>query len=135
MKPAIPAIFSIVFLTITTSLGAGMPENNPPPPARELHTSSITACPADMVEIAGDFCPEVVQNCTNLDMTVHNVNGYVRCLEYAPTQCLSKKKVSMHFCMDKYEWPNQKNVKPSIMVSWYDMKRNCEDIGKRLCVD
>jgi sulfatase modifying factor 1 len=24
---------------------------------------------------------------------------------------------------------------PTVMVTWYDMKRNCEDLGKRLCVD
>lgn len=95
------------------------------------------ACANDMVEIDGNFCPSVVQNCINLDMSVHNVNGYVRCLQYEQTKCLTpeRQRVHMHFCIDKFEYPNQEGVKPALMVSWYDMKKNCEDQGKRLCQD
>jgi formylglycine-generating enzyme required for sulfatase activity len=90
-----------------------------------------------MVEVKGKFCPAVVQNCINLDMTVHNVNGYVRCLEFAKSVCQSpeNQKVDMHFCIDKYEYPNQKGVKPQVMLTWNDMKKNCQDQGKRLCID
>ena len=139
MKRPVVVISSIVFLTLICNTGAKSQENIPPPSAQELHSSltgaTANTCPADMVEITGDFCPEVVQNCTNLDRSVHNVNGYVRCLEYAATQCLSKKTIPMHFCIDKYEWPNKEGEKPAIMVTWFDMKRNCEDNGKRICVD
>jgi hypothetical protein len=95
------------------------------------------ACPADMIEISGSFCPNVVQNCLNLDMSVHNVNGYVRCLQFDKTRCLTPEdqRIKMHFCMDKFEWPNKEGEKPTIMISWYDMKKNCEAKGKRLCVD
>ena len=108
--------------------------------AQELQSASNetpAVCPADMVEINGDFCPEIVENCINLDKSVHNANGYVRCLEFAPTKCISpdNKKIHMHFCMDTYEWPNKKDVKPIVMVTWYDMKKSCEDQDKRLCVD
>jgi hypothetical protein len=47
-----------------------------------------SVCPSDMVEVIGNFCPLVVQNCLNLDMSVHNVNGYVRCLEFSKTLLL-----------------------------------------------
>src|ERR1700678_2211279 len=94
-----------------------------------------SVCPEDMVEVQGDFCPLVIQNCIDIDESVHNVNGYVRCLKFAPTKCLSKEKVPMHFCIDRYGFPNKKDVKPDIMVSWYDGKKSCEDDGKRLCVD
>ena len=108
--------------------------------AQELQSASNetpAVCPADMVEINGEFCPEIVENCINLDKSVHNANGYVRCLEFAPTKCISpdNKKIHMHFCMDTYEWPNKKDVKPIVMVTWYDMKKSCEDQDKRLCVD
>ena len=139
MKRALTAISTVLFVTIIGSTGAKSQENIPILVAQELHSSLTEAaavCPDDMVEITGDFCPDVVQKCINLDTTVHNVNGYVRCLEYeSPTQCLSKTRVPMHFCMDKYEWPNQNGVLPSIMVTWYDMKKNCEAEGKRICVD
>lgn len=100
-----------------------------------IDASSV--CPTDMVEISGKFCPNVVQECLNLDMTVHNANGYVRCLEFSKTKCLSSdnQKVNMHFCMDKFEWPNKENGMPAVMVTWVEMKKNCENLGKRLCVD
>lgn len=135
MKRPLAAISTILFLTITTGGAAESPENTPKPVAQELHTASNTVCPSDMIEITGDFCPEVVQHCTNLDRSVHNVNGYVRCLEFSQSQCLSKKRKPMHFCMDKYEYPNQPGVKPEVMVSWYEMKQNCESEGKRMCLD
>lgn len=98
-------------------------------------SQSKMVCPSDMVEVDGDYCPTVIQNCINLDRKVHNVNGYVRCLEFAPTKCKSTKKINMHFCIDKYEWPNIEGSKPKVMVTWYDMKHSCEALGKRLCDD
>jgi hypothetical protein len=94
-------------------------------------------CPDGMVEIEGDYCPSIDQKCIVYDKTIHNANGYVRCLEFAPTKCLSAddKKIYMHFCIDRYEYPNHKGEKPIRMVSWYDMKKNCESIGKRMCED
>jgi formylglycine-generating enzyme len=137
MKHGLTVISTFLFLTITHRISAESLENNLGVVQNLQESSSFSApeCPIDMVEISGDFCPDVVQKCTNLDKTIHNVNGYVRCLQYEPTQCISKKKVSMHFCMDRYEWPNQRDSKPAVMVSWYDMKKNCEAEGKRLCED
>ena len=59
-----------------------------------------------------------------------------RCLRYkAPTECLSKKRVPMRFCMDRYEWPNQKGELPGLLVSWTDAEKECEAKGKRLCTE
>jgi formylglycine-generating enzyme required for sulfatase activity len=109
--------------------------------AQELHTALIETphCPDNMVEIDGDYCPEnkLTQNCLKLDKTVHNVNGYVRCLEFAPSQCSASEEqlIHMHFCMDRFEWPNEKSIKPTVMISWNDMKKNCASENKRLCLD
>lgn len=100
-----------------------------------IEISAKSNCPDDMAEIDGDFCHDVIQNCLKLDKSIHNVNGYIKCDLFDKTQCLSKERVHMHFCMDRYEWPNQKGVKPTVMVSWNDMKKNCESVGKRLCQD
>jgi len=99
--------------------------------------TSSSLCPDDMVEISGNYCPDVIQECLNLDMSVHNANGFVRCLEFAPTKCMSpnNKKINMHFCMDKFEYPNKEGIKPDIMITWYDVKKGCEEQNKRLCVD
>ena len=37
------------------------------------------------------------------------------------------------FCMDYYEYPNGKRVKPRTGVTWYRAKSLCEAKGKRLC--
>jgi formylglycine-generating enzyme required for sulfatase activity len=39
----------------------------------------------------------------------------------------------MHFCMDRYEYPNQKGVYPFILVSFYEANELCAEEGKRLC--
>jgi formylglycine-generating enzyme len=60
-----------------------------------------------------------------------------RCAEFDRDKWLSVSKElatkPMHFCMDRYEYPNQKGVYPWIMVSWYEAVDLCADEGKRLC--
>lgn len=96
----------------------------------------ILSCPDDMVEVIGNYCESVSQNCLVLDKTVHNANGYVKCDKFeSKTTCLSKTTTKLHFCIDKYEYPNKQNEKPEIMISWNQLKNKCESIGKRLCLD
>src|SRR5579871_5873933 len=110
-------------------------------------------CSADMVLVHGDYCPEVNQVCLehhdeyNRDEAKkkekHDKGEEVgkstvseRCLRYKePTECLSKKRRPMSFCMDRYEWPNQKGELPSLLISWTDAKKECEKVGKRLCTE
>lgn len=145
IKRSLAVITGFSILIVTCAAPRAENSNNKIQEIRDAGTlaqplqSAIKAslCPADMIEISGDFCPEVIQNCINTDTSVHNVNGYVRCLEFSKTQCLTpvNQRVKMHFCIDKYEWPNKQGDKPTVMVSWYEMKHNCESLGKRLCVD
>jgi hypothetical protein len=37
------------------------------------------------------------------------------------------------FCIDVYEWPNRKGVRPSSYVSIYQAQDSCFTLGKRLC--
>lgn len=39
----------------------------------------------------------------------------------------------LEFCIDRFEYPNQKGVYPWIAVSWYEAVDLCADEGKRLC--
>lgn len=98
-------------------------------------TTVISKCPEDMVYVEGDFCPKVERTCIKVDKSVHNVNGYAKCDEFAPTKCLSEKKVHMSFCIDRYEASGKKGDVPPVMVSWDDGKRKCEAQGKKLCID
>ncbi len=39
----------------------------------------------------------------------------------------------MSFCMDRFEYPNQKGSYPWISVSWYEANDLCAEEGKRMC--
>lgn len=39
----------------------------------------------------------------------------------------------MRFCMDRYEWPNEKGALPRTLTSWPEAAEMCQRIGKRLC--
>jgi formylglycine-generating enzyme len=85
--------------------------------------------------VEGQFCPQVEQVC--LGWNEVNVAGVVernQCKTYRePSACSSKARVPMRFCMDAYEWPNQKGAIPRNLTSWQEAKDTCEAIGKRLC--
>ncbi|MBL8610248.1 MAG: SUMF1/EgtB/PvdO family nonheme iron enzyme [Myxococcales bacterium] len=42
---------------------------------------------------------------------------------------------SLHFCIDRFEYPNQKGVFPVVMASWYEADQSCRAQGKRLCTE
>jgi hypothetical protein len=92
------------------------------------------ACPNDMVDVQGDYCPYVEQKCARwLDPAT-----MLQCAEFekpaSAGHCFMKTD-HKHFCIDKYEWPNKVGEVPSSMASWKDAKASCEGIGKRLCSD
>lgn len=97
-----------------------------------------TRCPADMVEIDGDYCPNEEIVCLyNTDNDGKRLPGpgdiNKACGEYKfPTRCLSDK-VHMHYCIDKYEWPNKKGERPRDWMTYFDAKRATAEVGKRLC--
>lgn len=94
-----------------------------------------------MVEIDGDYCPNVQEICLyNVDVDGNKLNiptsNLWSCGAYKyPTKCLSSPKniKHMHFCMDRYELPNKKGEVPQSWLSWYDAKKICESNHKRLC--
>ncbi|MBM4359947.1 MAG: SUMF1/EgtB/PvdO family nonheme iron enzyme [Deltaproteobacteria bacterium] len=105
-----------------------------------------------MVLVAGNYCPEVAQKCVEhaKEWTKESrrmqsakdrgeqgrTTASERCLRYEePSQCLSKQRRPMKFCVDRYEWPNQAGELPRFLVDWYEAKRSCESVGKRLCTE
>jgi len=108
-------------------------------------------CPDDMVLVEGEYCPDVLQKClehhdefkkdlarkkkkeeSGEESSASTVSE--RCLKYAaPSECLSKQRRHMRFCMDRYEWPNKKGELPALLISWGDAKKECEKLDKRLC--
>lgn len=99
-----------------------------------------SSCPEDMVPIEGEYCPNVDQKCarwldSDLSSTANSGIGPLRCAEFEYSKCLSKTKVHKKYCMDTFEWPNKKGEYPDVGISWYEAKKSCESIGKRLCTE
>lgn len=97
-----------------------------------------SACPSDMVEVEGDYCPDLEQHCkynTNIDGSISKKPADLlwACGEYTPSTCKSEHLVHMHYCIDKYEWPNKEGTVPQDWMTWYDAKKAVESVGKRLC--
>lgn len=109
-------------------LGSLMKQGAAPSPAPS------EACPGDMVEVEGDYCPFVEQKCAKwLDPKTK-----LQCAEFEKTasygRCFMKTE-RKHYCIDRYEWPNKVGEVPRAMASWNDAKASCESVGKRLCSD
>jgi formylglycine-generating enzyme required for sulfatase activity len=97
-----------------------------------------TACPADMLLVEGLFCPGALQRCikhhAEWETKKDDPTVSERCLEYArPSQCLSKERKRMRFCIDRFEWPNRPGELPLVLVQWVEAKKLCDQAGKRLC--
>lgn len=41
----------------------------------------------------------------------------------------------LHFCIDRFEYPNRKGEYPVIYVDWHESNRICNEQGKRLCTE
>lgn len=91
-------------------------------------SAKLSVCPNDMVQVTGDYCPNLEEVCLNwIDP--------LRCQEFKkPTVCHGKTR-HMNFCIDTYEYPNQFGQKPKLQNTWYQAKAQCEAQNKRLCVD
>jgi sulfatase modifying factor 1 len=149
MKRVVALIFTILFLTLICAPASSQNrENSRELVAQELHTALIETphCPDNMVEIDGDYCPNIQQECLqavdNKGQPLRDKNGHLappsegiqgRCGEWKnPVVCVGKT-VHKHYCIDRYEYPNVEGQVPQDWMSWYDAKKACEDNGKRMC--
>jgi hypothetical protein len=89
------------------------------------------ACPGDMVEVSGWYCPKVEQPCLRwLDPPGKYEN--FRCAEYGPSKCVGAKK-KMSFCIDRNEYTAPGESLPANHQSLMGANRVCKAQGKRLC--
>ena len=60
-----------------------------------------------------------------------------RCAEFDRDKWLAASRdlptKPMHFCIDRFEYPNKRGEFPIILVNWFEAKEICEGEGKRLC--
>lgn len=122
-------------------------------PADPSAAAGDGTCPPEMVHVEGKYCPEAAQKCLALhdeflkeldhkrDLRAKQIEpdkgtASERCLEYeSPSVCLSKERREVSYCMDRYEWPNQKGVHPRLLTTWLEARDMCAEAGKRLCTE
>jgi sulfatase modifying factor 1 len=99
------------------------PPETPPPEA-------VGTCPEGMVEVEGEYCPNVAQYCQRY------ADGKLerdRCAEFRPNSECQGPTQRMRYCIDRYEYPNRAGDKPVVAVSWIEAGELCAAEGKRLC--
>lgn len=105
------------------------------------------ACSAGMIEVKGNMKvdpspnPYDSQSIEELQKTTCtrwiNREFPERCASFDRDKWLAISKdfktKPMHFCVDRFEYPNQKGLYPIIMVNYDESQALCEEQGKRLC--
>jgi hypothetical protein len=120
-------------LTIACILHASSARSDELCPALDPKPAPVStgACPSDMIEVEGDFCPELEQKCIRRPQEMS-----YRCLEYEkPSGECKQPTQKKHYCMDTYEWPNKVGEQPVVMQDWFQARDACGAIGKRLCTE
>lgn len=94
----------------------------PPPP-----------CPPGMIEVLGDYCPKVEQACAK--WMPPEKGSPPRCEEFEQTPACAAATVKRHFCIDRFEFPNERGKRPAVMKTWQEADAACRRRRKRLCRD
>ncbi|HEY4158415.1 MAG TPA: SUMF1/EgtB/PvdO family nonheme iron enzyme [Polyangiaceae bacterium] len=105
------------------------------PPAAEPSTPPSpppSACPAGMAHVSSNYCPDVERVC--LDKEYDKPNHITICNRYAheKPKCRAPRE-ALDFCIDEYEYPNQKGAHPPVMLNYFQASELCGAQGKRLC--
>ncbi len=85
-----------------------------------------------MLRITTSYCPDIDRTC--LDVEHDKANRIDICHAFEPhAQTCRTAERPMDFCIDAYEYPNEKGAHPVWMRSWFEAQATCESKGKRLC--
>jgi sulfatase modifying factor 1 len=90
-------------------------------------------CPAGMVLVEGDYCTSVKHDCRVEWYAPQNKK--VVCEQFEPKATCVGEKVRKRYCIDRYEWPNQKGVRPEVMNTFYQAQVKCAALGRRMCTE
>ena len=80
------------------------------------------------------LCYRAKDTCGNsMDIRYEKYEIRVPVKKYCPGEMEYIKIGDTKFCIDRYEWPNKKGVKPLAFISIYHAMDSCFTSGKRLC--
>ena len=87
-----------------------------------------------MVHVRKDFCPKLERVCSKTEYDKPNHLNICHAFRQGSNQCL-EPRFALDFCIDEYEYPNQKGGHPPVMVDFYQAMGFCAAGGKRLCYE
>ncbi len=116
-------------------------EPGEPPDVTDAREGNRGACSPGMVEIAGKM--RVTQIGDELQKAFCskwiNKDFPERCATFDKEKwAAARDKLDtkpMHFCIDRFEYPNRKGEYPVVFIDWNAAAKTCEAGGKRLCTE
>jgi sulfatase modifying factor 1 len=91
-----------------------------------------SVCGENMVLVEGEYCPKVQLNCKKY-LDPKGRYEQFRCAEYGPSQCLSKERRHLRFCIDRTEFAEAGESLPANHKSFTHGEKACAAEGKRMC--
>ncbi|MFO0617084.1 MAG: SUMF1/EgtB/PvdO family nonheme iron enzyme [Polyangiaceae bacterium] len=91
------------------------------------------ACPAGMILIDGDYCTDLQLTCKKSHYAAANKKTV--CEEFAEESTCTGEKEHRRYCIDTYEYPNQKGANPEVMNDFHGAQKKCAALGKRVCTE
>ncbi|RYZ04453.1 MAG: hypothetical protein EOO73_23655 [Myxococcales bacterium] len=91
-----------------------------------------SGCGDNMVLVEGDYCPKVQLNCKRY-LDPKGRYEQFRCAEYGPSECLSKERKHLRFCIDRTEFAEPGESLPANHRSFTHGEKSCAAQGKRMC--
>jgi len=131
VPPPPPSASAATLLPAPSSDASSPPVQAPPTRATEVDANG--ACPVGMVMVEGEYCTDVEHKCL-LEWYAPQ-NRKVVCEQFAPEATCVGQRVKKRYCVDRYEWPNQKGVRPEVMNTFYQAQVKCAAMGKRMCTE
>ena len=117
------------------AVASALPQPAEPQPAepQPAEPQPPAACPSDMVLVEGDYCESLRVTCLKKWHAPQN-NLHVCERVKEPTVCEGATR-PMRFCVDRYEFPNRKGVRPMVLQNFYQAQVHCQQRGKRVCTE
>ena len=133
--PAVPTEPAIATGTASAApIDAGVPPQSPLAVPAADAGAVAGECPSDMSHVKKAHCPKLERKCLKHEYDKANHITICHRFDEGSPRCL-EPRVTLDFCIDQYEFPNQKGARPPVMVDWYHAMGQCAAQGKRLCYE